>query len=143
MKRIPAYLAAAVVALFWAAGGQAANTPDEAISGERPYLRVPTSGSRPNSYFKISAHRPLSEFDFSGNKPKSFLTISGEFNHSDSRSISGSLPNSYTKISTHLAERPATDDLAQYGLDRQAKVSGRLPHSYFKTASQYPTPKAN
>ena len=143
MKRTPVYLAAVVVALFWAAGGRAANQPDEAIASERPYLRVPTSGQRPNSYTRLSTHLPLKEFDFSGTKPTSFLRIGGEFYPSDSRSIAGSRPNSYTRISTRRPEPLNTDDLAEYGLDRQLKVSGKLPHSYLNISSQYPTPKEN
>jgi hypothetical protein len=143
MKRIPIYFAAAAVALFWAAGGQAANAPDDAISQTRPLLRVPFSGHLPNSFFKLSTSLPLKEFEFSGSKPKSFLHIAGEFSYTDGVHMAGNRPNSYTRISTHLPERLFTDDLAQYGFDRKTKTSGRLPHSYLKIGSQYPTPKEN
>jgi hypothetical protein len=143
MKRIPAYLAAAVVALCWAADGRAANDPDEAIAAELPYLRVPTSGRLPNSFDKLSGHLPMSEFDFSGNLPKSFLRISEELNHPDCQNISGALPNSFLKISAHLPERLDTEDVARYGLNEQMKLSDQLPHSFLKIGSQYPTPKEN
>ena len=78
MKRIPAYLAAAAVALFWAADGRAQNDPDDSIAERRPYLRIPLSGHLPNSFVKLSADLPLNEFDLSDNLPKNFLHISEE-----------------------------------------------------------------
>ena len=75
MKRIPAYLAAAAVALFWAADARAANDPDEFIAAQRPYLRDPVSARLPNSYVKLSANLPLNEYDLSSNLPTSFLRI--------------------------------------------------------------------
>jgi hypothetical protein len=143
MKRIPAYLAAAVVALFWAADGRAANDPDETIAAELPYLNVPTSGRLPNSFEKLSSHLPLSEFGFSGDLPKSFLHIAAELNYLDFQNIAGPLPNSFLKISAHLPERLDTEDVARYGLNEQVQLSDHLPNSFLKISSQYPTPKEN
>jgi hypothetical protein len=143
MKRIPAYLAAVVMALFWAADGRAANDPDETIAAELPTLNVPTSGRLPNSFDKLSSHLPMSEFDFSGDLPKSFLHIAEELNHPDGQNICEALPNSFLKISARLPERPDTEDVAKYGLNEQLKLSDHLPNSFLKIGSQYPTTKEN
>jgi hypothetical protein len=143
MKRIPAYLAAAVMALFWAADGRAANDPDETIATELPILNVPISGRLPNSFDKLSSHLPVSEFDFSGDLPKSFLHIAEELNHPDGQNICEALPNSFLKISARLPERPDTEDVAKYGLNEQVNLSDHLPNSFLKIGSQYPTTKEN
>ena len=143
MKRIPAYLAAAAVALFWAADGRAQNASDESIAAEGPYLRVPLSGRLPNSFVKLSADLPLSGFDSSDNLPKSFLHISEELKWPNSQKAAGFLPNSFVKISVSLPERMNTDNIGRYGLNQEVKISGQLPHSFLKISSQYPTSKEN
>jgi hypothetical protein len=139
MKRLAAYLAAAV-ALFWAADGRAANDPDEYISGQRPSLHIPVSARRPNSLEKLSARLPLNEFDLSRNRPRGFLRIAEELKYPDSQKISKVRPNSFEKISGSLPERTNTDELARYGLNRQVTISGHRPPSFLKIGSQYPTP---
>jgi len=143
MKRNPAYLAAAVVVLFWAADGRAQNYPDEYISGTRPSVHEPLSDHLPNSFVKLSADLPLNEFDLSDKLPKSFVRIAEELRFPDNQKISGHLPNDFVKLSTALPAPADTDDVAKLGLDQQVKISGRLPHSFDKISSQYPTPREN
>jgi hypothetical protein len=140
MKRLPAYLAAAAMALFWAANGRAANDSDDYISGQWPYLKVPVSGRLPNSFEKLSISLPLNDYDFSCELPKNFLRIAEELKYPDSQKISGVVPNSFEKISCFLPERPDTDDMARYGLNTQVTISTQLPNSFLKISTQYPSP---
>jgi hypothetical protein len=141
MKRTVAYLAA-VVSLFWAAGGRAQNLPDDAISAERPLLRIPASGRRPNSLVKLSVNLPLNDFDLSGHRPKDFLRISAELPYGDLRQAAGFRPNSLVKLSAFRPEL-VDNDVARYGFDPHVTLSGHLPYSFLKISSQYPSSNGN
>lgn len=140
MKRIPAYLAAAAVALFWAADGRAANDPDEYLARQQPYLRVPVAGRLPTSFQKLSGSLVLNDYDLSCDLPKNFLRIAEELNYPDSQKLAGRLGNSFTRIAVSLPERTNTDDIARFNIYNRVPLSGRLGTSFLKIASQYPTP---
>jgi len=143
MKRIPACLAAAAVALFCAAGARAANDPDDYLAAQHPYLRVPLSSRLPTSFAKLSGSLPLNDYDLSRDLPKNFLRIGEEMKYPDSRTLAGRLSNSFEKISVSLPERTNTDDVARFNIYNRVPLSGQLPHSFLKIASQYPTPAGN
>jgi hypothetical protein len=143
MKRIPACLAAAAVALFCAAGARAENDPDDYLAAQHPYLRVPLSSRLPTSFAKLSGSLPLNDYDLSRDLPKNFLRIGEELKYPDHRVISGALPNSFEKISVSLADRPDNDEIARFGISNQVPLSSRLPSSFMKIATQYPTSPGN
>ncbi len=143
MKRIPAYLAAAAVALFWAADGRAQNAPDDFIASHSPYLRVPIAGHLPTSFVKLRSSLIPNEFDLSTNLPKSFVRIAEELRFSGTTTIAGSLPNSFVKIRASLPELTDSEDVAKFGVTPRVKLSDQLPASHLKISGQYPTPEEN
>lgn len=140
MKRLSAYLAAAM-ALLWAAGGWAANDSDDYLSELLPYTRnLPLSAHLPNSFEKLSIGLPLNDVELSTDLPKSFLRISEELGFIDYRKLAGTVPNSFEKIGGSLPERSDMDAIARYGLNTQVKLFTHLPTSFLKISAQYPAP---
>jgi hypothetical protein len=141
MTRFPAYLAAAVVALFWAADGRAQNVPDDFIAAHAPYLRVPLVGNLPTSFVKLRSSLPMNDFDLSDNLPKDFVRIAEELRYSGTPPLAGFLPTSFVKLRASLAELTDTDPVAQFSPCLRVKLSDQLPTSYTKIGGQYPTPE--